>query len=626
MIVSVDRHDVKPMREFFFGPYDSVVERRANGSFLITSTDPLRSYPLRYTERLLHWAAIKPDTVFLAQRGPDGQWSKLNYGEAASQIRHLAQALLDKGLSTEKPLVILSENSLEVALLSLAAMHVGIPFAPISPAYSLLSANAERVRHAISLLTPGVVYARDALRYGNAIKKAVPKFIDVWFSEGGLPGWPCTNFRDVQKTHVTPAVDEAYQNIAADTIAKFLFTSGSTSLPKAVVNTHGMLTSNQQMFAQCFPSSEDTPPVLVDWLPWHHTAGGNHNFGLVLYNGGTLYIDEGKPTPGEINKTIRNLKEISPTVYYSVPKGLDVLVQAMQNDKALRDNFFKRLSLIFPCGAALSAPLQVALDEQAVISTNARIPMATSLGMTETAPFALSAHTEHWQAGMIGIPAPGLEVKLAPCADKLEVRYRGPNITSGYWRQPELTQDVFDDEGFLRSGDAATFHDVTRLNLGLKFDGRIAEDFKLLSGTWVNVGALRQKVIGLGAPYIHDVVITGHDRDQLGMFVFLLPFSKYLTGYGSSEMPLAQIAVHPKVRNWAQTLLNTLADSSTSSSQRIMRAIIMIEPASLERGEITDKGSINQRSVLTERKSLIEYLYSERPENDVFIAQNGLDD
>ncbi len=608
-----------PIRHFGFGPYQSHVQARPDGSFLITSAQGLLPSPQRYTEPLLRWAKERPDTVFLAQRDAHGNWRRLTYGQAAQRILPLAQALLDRGLNAERPLMVLSENSLEFALLCLAALHVGIPCAPVSPAYSLLSPSAERVRHAVQLLTPGLVYARDAARFSNAIEKAVPLETELWFEEGHLAGRPCTLLQDVANTPVTAAVQAAHQEVGHDTIAKFLFTSGSTKLPKAVINTHGMLMNNQQMFLQCFPQIERDPPVLVCWLPWHHTAGGNHNFGFVLYNGGSLYIDDGKPTPEGMATTINNLRDVSPTVYYAVPKGLETLTQAMKTDTQLRDSFYKKLSLIYPVGAALSAPLKQALDDLAVASCGARIPMTTSLGMTETAPFALSAHVPNWQAGMIGIPAPGLEIKLAPCADKLEVRYRGPNITPGYWRQPELTRESFDDEGFFCSGDAAVFHQPDQPEQGLQFNGRIAEDFKLISGTWVNVGSLRQQAIACGAPHVHDVVITGHDRNELGMLVFLLPSARTLARDAGNQASLADLAADPGVRQWAQTMLDTLAARSASSSQRIVRAMIMGEPASMELGEMTDKGSINQRNVLKTRAALVERLYATEPGAGVLL-------
>lgn len=610
-------------RPIALGPYEGLLERRPDGTMILRSADKLRASPTRYTDPLIRWAAEKPQAPMIAQRDESGAWKYLSYGAALEQIQHLGQALLDRGLSAERPLMVLSENSIEHALMALAAMHVGIPYAPISPAYSLLSKSAERVRHAAELLTPGAVFAFDAERFSNAIKLSVPAQTELIFVQGSIQGRPGTLFSDLLKTAPTEQVAQAHAGVGVDTVAKFLFTSGSTKLPKAVVNTHGMMMSNQQMYLQCYPFLAEEPPVLVDWMPWHHTAAGNNNFGVILYHGGTLYIDEGKPTQDGMAETLRNLREVSSTIYYSVPKGLETLVHEMKRDTALRDRFFSRMRLIFPCGAALPGPLKQSMDELAIASCGARIPMTMGLGMTETAPFAISAHLPDWQAGVIGLPAPGVEVKLVPNGDKIEVRYRGPNITPGYWRQPELTQASFDDEGFFCSGDAARFIDDTAPERGLLFDGRIAEDFKLISGTWANVGALRLSAIAAGTPYIHDVVITGHDRSELGMLILLLPTAAGLAPELPEGSSLADIAANPKVRAWVQALLDKLASTATGSSNRIVRAAIIAEPALMETGEMTDKGSINQRTMLKTRAALVERLYAEHPGPEVLIAHTA---
>ncbi len=613
--------DPAPFRAIALGPYEGQAELRADGAWLIRSTDPLLPYPQRYTDPLVRWAAEKPDAPFLAQRDSSGEWQHLSFAQALQQAQHIGQALLDRGLSAERPLMVLSENSLEHALLYLGASHVGIPYAPVSPAYSLLSKTADRVKHAVQLLTPGLVFARDAARYENAIRLAVPAETELCFAEGALHDRHCTSFAQLLATPVTPLVATANQAITGDTIVKFLFTSGSTNLPKAVINTHRMLMCNQQMLVQCYPFVAAEPPVLVDWMPWHHTAAGNNNFGVALFQGGTMYIDEGKPTPDGMDTTIRNLREIPSTLHYTVPKGLELLAHAMKTDTVLRDCFFSRMKLIFPCGASLPGPLKQTIDDLAVAACGVRIPMTMGLGMTETAPFAISAHLPDWQAGLIGLPAAGTEVKLVPDADKLEVRYRGPNITPGYWRQPELTRASFDEEGFFRSGDGARFIDDNAPGKGLRFDGRIAEDFKLISGTWVNVGALRLEVIAAGAPYIQDVVITGHDRNYLGMLMFLLPAAAALSPRLPADVRLADIADDPDVRAWAQALLSTLAARATGSSNRIQRCIVLREPASMEAGEMTDKGSINQRTVLKTRAALVDTLYADQPGADILETQ-----
>ena len=597
------------MTALTLGPYAGAAEQRADGCWILRSLDPLRDYPLRFTEYLVRWAEARPDAVLLAQRDGNGEWRKLTYAAAYAQIRLLGAALLQRGLSAERPLMILSGNSIEHALLTLAAMHVGVPAAPVSPAYSLLDPENTRVRHAMALLTPGLVYAEDATAYERVIRQTVPADTEVTLLNGELPSRAWSSFSSLMEQGDAD-VERAHQAVTGDTIAKFMFTSGSTRMPKAVINTHRMLSCNQQMYAQCYPFLRDEPPVLMDWLPWHHTAGGNANMGTVLANGGTLYIDAGKPTEAGIAQTVANLRDVAPTVYYTVPKGLEMLVEEMRRDAVLRERFFSRLRLIFPAGAALPRPVQDAVEEMSLAVRGHKAAITMGLGMTETAPFAISAHLPTWKAGVIGLPAPAVEVKLAPAGDKLEVRYRGPSITPGYWRQPELSRDAFDDEGYFRSGDAACFIDDAHPELGLRFNGRIVEDFKLSSGTWVNVGAMRTAVLALGMPYLHDVVFTGHDRDELGMLVFLSPVATRLCPQLDRDAAYHDIAGHAEVHAWLRELLGKLAERATGSSQRIIRALILEQPPSIAAGEITDKGTINQRAVLQSRQAAVDALYA----------------
>jgi len=601
-------------RQVTLGSYDARITRRADGAWLLGNAEPLAPYPMRYTEALQRWAQARPDSPFLAERDATGAWRTLSFGAVHEQVLRLAQGLLGRGLGAERPLALLSGNSIEHALLALAAMHVGVPVAPVSPAYALLDTSGARLRHAMELLTPGLVFADDGDAFGPAIARAVPAETEVLLLRPGQIQRLHTHYAALLDTPPTEAVARAHAAVGPDTVAKFIFTSGSTNLPKAVVNTHGMLCSNMQMHNQCYPFVIDEPPVMVDWLPWHHTAGGNVVFGLALVNGGTLYIDHGKPTDSGIAETLRNLREVSPTLYFTVPKGLESLAHAMQGDPALRDSFFRRLRLIFPAGAALPRNVQDAVQTLAVQSVGQGIAMTTGLGMTETAPFALTAHVPDWQAGMIGIPAPGLEVKLAPVGDRLEVRYRGPSITPGYWRAPEVTRQSFDEEGYFRSGDAARFVDEANPARGLRFDGRTSEDFKLNSGTWAQVGALRHAVVEAGAPYVQDAVITGHGRDELGLLVFLWPRAVELSVTLKPGASLAELAVDPAVRAWMQALLNRLAHEAKGSSARFTHAALLDAPPSMALGEITDKGSINQRAVLQHRAAWVEALYAEAPD------------
>ena len=576
---------------------------------MLRSLEPLGDYPRRFTEYLVRWANARPDAVFLAQRDRDNEWRTLTHSAAFEQVQRIADALLRRGLSAERPLMILSGNSIEHALLTLAAMHVGVPAAPVSPAYSLVDPEASRVRHAVALLTPGLVYAEDATAFERAIAQAVPAETEVVAMSGRLSSRAHTAFETLIG-EASADVDRAHQAVTADTIAKFLFTSGSTRMPKAVINTHRMLSCNQQMYAQCYPFLRDEPPVLVDWLPWHHTAGGNANMGTVLANGGTLYIDAGKPTETGIAKTVANLRDIAPTIYYTVPKGLEMLIEEMRRDVPLRERFFSRLRSIFPAGAALPRPVQDAVEAMSLQVSGHKAAITMGLGMTETAPFAISAHLPTWQSGVIGLPAPGVQVKLAPVDDKLEVRYRGPSITPGYWRQPELSREAFDSEGYFCSGDAACFIDAAHPEQGLRFDGRIVEDFKLSSGTWVNVGAMRAAVLAAGTPYLHDVVFVGHDRDELGMLVFLSGVASRLCPHLEREAAYHEIAADARVHAWLRELLDKLAARAGGSSQRIVRALILDQPPSISAGEITDKGTINQRAVLQCRQAAVELLYS----------------
>jgi feruloyl-CoA synthase len=604
-----------------FGPYAATATPRPGGGWLLRSADPLRAYPRRATESLRRWADARPQHTFLAQRDAVGAWREVDYATALARVECLAQALLDRGLSAERPLVVLSGNGIEHALLMLAALHVGVPVAPLSPAWSLLDPDAAKLRHAVALLTPGLVWADDGAAFDRAIGLALPRETEVALLRGALSGRAHTGHVALERTAPTATVAHAHAAVDGDTIAKFLFTSGSTRLPKAVVNTHRMLCSNQQMVAQCFAFLADEPPVLVDWMPWHHTAGGNNNFGIVLTHGGTLHIDDGKPTADGMAATLRNLRDVSPTVYYTVPKGLEVLARAMRGDDALRQRFFERLRLLFPAGAGLPQAVKDDIDAMARQTIGRRVPMTMGLGMTETAPSALSAHVPDWRAGLVGLPVPGVELALVPEAGKLEARYRGPNVTPGYWRQPELTRAAFDVDGFFRSGDAVRCVDDAEPAAGLMYDGRIAEDFKLASGTWVNVASLRARVLAAGAPHVQDVVFTGHDGDAIGALLFLGPSAAELSAALAADAALEAIAGDVRVIAWAQSWLDRLAGEATGSSQRIVRALLEAEPPSAAAGELTDKGSVNQRAVLTRRHASVQALQAREPGARVLIAR-----
>jgi len=556
-------------------PPEIQVEKRADGSTLLRSPQKLGSYARCVTEWLLRWSDQAPDRVFLAERTAAGPWKTMQYRETYGAVRRLGQALLDKGLGQDQPVAILSDNGIDHALLSLGAMHVGVPVAPISPAYSLMSKDFGKLKAIFDLLRPGLVYAADAQKFGPALEAVGAKSASV---------------PEMLETNPGSTLEREFSKITSRTIAKILFTSGSTGTPKGVINTQGMLCANQQMMAQAWPFVEARPPVVVDWLPWNHTFGGNHNFNMVLRNGGTLYIDGGKPVPGLIETTARNLAEVAPTMYFNVPRGFDLLLPFLEKDAALRHNFFRDLDMLFYAAAALPQNLWDRLLELSR-KEGRRPAMLSAWGSTETSPLATSVHFPMQRAGVIGLPVAGCELKLVPAAGKLEVRVRGANVTPGYYKRPDLTAAAFDDEGFYRIGDAVKFADPADPAKGIVFDGRVAEDFKLGTGTWVHVGALRVQLIAAGDPLIQDAVITGHDRDEIGALLFLSPAAK-----GTD------------IREKLMQILKNF--SAEPSSTRIARLMVMSEPASIDANEITDKGYLNQRAVLERRAALIEQLYS----------------
>jgi feruloyl-CoA synthase len=604
------------------GPAACVVDRKPDGTILMRSPHPLGAYPDKLTQRLEHWAQAAPDRVFLAQRTVSGDWRKLTYAQTLAQVRGIAQALLRRELSPERPIAILSGNDIEHALLGLAAMVVGIPYAPVSVPYSLMSSDFGKLKFIIENLTPGLVFVADGKVFGKAIDAAVPPGIEIVATANPHGSRFTTSFADLIATAPTGAVEAAHAKVGPDTIAKILFTSGSTGYPKGVINTQRMLCANQAQICSSLMFVADEPPVLVDWPPWNHTFGGNHDFGMVLHNGGSFYIDEGKPLPGAIEATVRNLREIAPTIYLNVPKGYEMLLPYLRSDEALRRTFFSRMKVLFYAGAGLARHVWDELQELAVATTGERIIFLSSLGSTETAPAALSRTEECEQPGNIGLPVRGVELKLVPAGDKLEARYQGPNITPGYWRRPDLTAAAFDDEGYYKMGDALTFADPTDPARGLMFDGRIAEDFKLASGTWVSTGSLRARFVDHCAPLVRDAVIAGADRDDLTALVFPdVEACRKLAGL-AADAPVAAVLADAKLREEFHTRLHTLAQGSTGSSTRICRMLLMAEPPSLDAGEATDKGSINQRAVLGRRAALVEELYAGTPSANV-IAIGG---
>ena len=568
----------------------------------------LDDFPQRITQKLVYWAKKTPNKPFLACRNSTGGWHQLTYTETLKRVESIAQSLLNLGFEEGQTIAILSENSVEHALLALAALHIGIPYSPVSPPYSLVSNDFSKLRHTLSLLTPKLIFAQDSRVYANALSLANELFPDALLVSADNVG--AVSFDDLLTTVPTSAVAEAHERVTADTVAKILFTSGSTGLPKGVINTHRMWCANLQQITQAFPCFCTEPPVFVDWLPWNHTFGGNHNVGLTLYNGGTLYIDDGKPTPKGIETTVQNLREISPTAYFNVPKGFDMLIPYLENEPALRTTFFKNLRFFFYAGASLAQPIWNRLEELARQTTGQVVPIITGLGCTESGPSAMFANWAGSFSGLLGVPVAGLSVKLVPDGDKLEARYKGPNVTPGYWRNPEATANAFDEEGYYKTGDAVRFVDEANPGKGLVFDGRIAEDFKLSTGTWVNVGILKAKVLAAGSPIVQDVVLAGLDQEYVSAILFLNAQACYELANLPTDTPPRMVFQHPAVQQFVDALLLRLEQQATGSANRITKAVVALDPPSIDLGEITDKGSLNQRAVLHHRAALVQQLYS----------------
>ena len=570
-----------------FAPARVEVEAREGRSRILRSPIPLAPFPRAVGEWLVHWARTSPDRVFLAERAGEA-WRKVTYSGALDAVRSIGEALLARGLSADRPVAILSDNSVDHALLALGAMHAGIPVSPISPAYSLMSKDHARLKGIFELLQPGLVYARDPEPFAPALEAV---------------GARTTGIEELLAEQPGARIAAAFAAVGPDTVAKILFTSGSTGSPKGVINTHRMLCSNQQSWAQLWPFLEETPPVLCEWLPWNHTFGGNATFNMVLRNGGTMYVDGGKPAPGLVETTVRNLREVSPTLYFNVPRGFDLLLPYLESDAELRRSFFRNLDAVFYAGAALPQNLWARLEALAVAENGGRLSMLSAWGSTETSPMATCVHYPIARAGVIGNPGPGTELKLVPSGTKLEVRVRGPNVTPGYWRRDDLTREAFDEEGFYRIGDAMKFVDADDPAKGLAFDGRVAEDFKLMSGTWVHVGTVRVQLIAACDPLVQDAVITGHDREEMGALVFVNPAAAKALGLDTDG-----------VRARLQAALGKLAAESTGTSTAPVRLLVLDEPPSIDANEITDKGYINQRAVLERRAAVVERLYSDAPE------------
>ena len=606
------------------------LERQPDGILRVRSPFPLPTFDESVTARLDHWASVAPERVFLAERDKDA-WRTLTFAEARGGAKRLGQALLDRGLDAQNPLVILSGNSIAHALLALAALYAGIPYAPISPAFGLISSDFSKLKRIIALLTPGLVFAEDAQGFAAAIAAAVPESVELVVNSP--PGSRrARQFADLLATTPRPALDAAHAKVGADTIAKILFTSGSTAAPKAVITTHRMLCANQMMIAKALPFLQSAPPVLADWLPWHHSFGGNHNFGIVLHHGGTLYIDQGRPTETGIAETVRTLSEISPTLYLNVPRGFEMLIPHLARDRHLAQTFFRSLRLNFFAGASLSDQLIDRLDDVAVATCGERIATISGYGATETAPsilFQIDQARIDPARPRVGLPLPGNELKLVPMTGEAgltyEARIRGPNVTPGYWRDAALTREAFDEEGFFRLGDALRLVDEKQPRLGFAFAGRVVENFKLSSGTTVRTDALRARLLAAGAHYIRDAVIAGEGRDALTALIFpdLAACRTLIPGLGAGA-PATEILTHPAVHALFREILTRLAAGAGGISERIMGAALLVEPASIDAGEITGKGTLNPRAVLARRADVVDGLYANADQAFIVVPETPI--
>jgi feruloyl-CoA synthase len=612
---------VPGMRPVRMGALAVDVEHRADGAAVLRSRQGLGAYPRSMIDCLDRWADEAPERTFLADRGPDGQWRHCSYREAREHARAIAQYVLDLNLDADRPVVVLSGNGIEHGLIALGCMMAGVPFAPVSPAYSLISTDHSKLRHIFGLLTPGLVFAAEGQPFEKAVRAVLAEDMQLVFARAPVEGLTAASFDDMLATRPTDAVARANAAVGGDTIAKFLFTSGSTGMPKAVINTQRMLCCNQEMIAAALAFLCDEPPVMVDWLPWNHTAGGNHNYGIALYNGGTLYIDDGAPTPAGIARTVRNLEEIAPTLYFNVPKGYEMLSEHLSANELLRATFFSRVKLLQYAGAGLAQHVWDALECLAREAVGEKIMIVTGYGSTETAPFASTTTWPVTRPGEVGLPAPGLELKLVPSSEKLEVRMRGPSITPGYWRQPEKTAECFDDEGFYRIGDALKFVDPEEPNRGLLFDGRVSEDFKLSTGTWVNMAAVRGALIRGCAPLVRDVVLTGLDRNHIGALLFLDVDAARKVSPALAQAAESELAASQAVRGAIAQALERLARDATGSSNLVARAIVLDSAPAMDANEMTDKGSINQRAVMEARATLVEDLYADPAPPHVIVAK-----
>lgn len=602
-----------PFRELRFGPVDIDLTTRADGSLLLTNRQPLAAFTVRQiADHLRRHAGERPGQTWLAEPDGDG-WRRLSYGEARGKVDALSQWLIDRRIPADRPILILSDNGIHHALLQMAAMQIGIPVLAVSPAYSLMSETCAKIADLARRFAPALIYAADARRYARALNLAKPLSDALILCDDAPGGVVDTSFGQALDTCPTEAVERAYARVGLDTVARLLLTSGSTGTPKAVVMTQRNIIASGTLWDQVWPFLADKPPVMVDWLPWNHTAGAHGAFGMVLRHGGTLYLDDGKPVPELIGRSVAHLREIRPNVMVNVPRGLDMLVAQMEEDPAIADDLFPNLDIIVYGGASLASDTLLKLEQFSARATGRRIPVSSSLGSTETTMPATLIWWPPEVIGTLGLPAPGVEAKLVPDGERYEIRFRGHNITPGYDRDAEANRAAFDEEGFLKTGDAVRFARPGAPEYGLVYAGRLSENFKLSTGTWVSVATVRGHLLSQLHPLLTDVVLAGHDRDQLGALCFVNAEQVRKRFPELAGAPLSEIATHRPLLDALAAGIGDYNARFPGSSTRIARALVLDRAPSIDDGELTDKGHINQRAVLELRADAVARLYAARP-------------
>jgi feruloyl-CoA synthase len=605
-------------------PAEVIFEPRDNGEFVLRSPQALQPYARCIGEWLEYWARERPEQVYLAERF-NGGWHRMTYREVRQRVGSLAQGLLDLDIPRGRPVLSLSDNDVDQALLSLAALHVGIPVATTSVAYSRSTADGcGKLKAIVAVLKPALIFVSDGDAYYRTLELLRPDCPVVAARNAQeYPGaWPLAQ---LYKTE-TPAVMEAFATVTRETPARYLMTSGSTGSPKAVINTHGMLCANQQAIAQCWPFLAQVPVVVLDWLPWSHVFGANHNFNLVLRNGGSLYIDDGRPIPGLIERSIENIQRVRPTLYFNVPRGYDALLPYLERDQTVAQALFGRLEMLFYAAASLPGSTWDRLLACARTVRSEPLFFASEWGATESSPVLTSVHYAIDRPGNIGLPVPGTEIKFVPSAGKHEMRVRGPSVFREYLGAPETSAEAFDAEGFYRIGDAGRLIDPERPERGIQFDGRVTEDFKLSSGTWVSVGTLRPRLVSALAPYATDCVICGHDQEMIGALLYPSLALRELAGAPGAALSADALALLPEVRLALCAGLQALAKECPASSQHVFRVVILDTPPSLEAGEITDKGYLNQRTALSLRAEQVKRLYADDLDPAVILLAEAYGD